>query len=240
MPMGGTPVTLVPDGTAGATSAGIVTVGQLPAAAAGADTTANPTTSQIFAANELFNGTTWDRQRAAPGTTGVPSVNTEGTKATYSAAGVFAPAAAATDVFTITGSATKTIRVLRMTIGGQATAAINVAMAIIKRSAANTSGTPATITAAPHDSANAAATALVQSWTANPSLGATVATVRQQFVTLNAATPGFALAQTVFDFTTRNGQGIVLRGIAQVLALNFAGNTVSGNLLAADVEWTEE
>jgi hypothetical protein len=38
---------------------------ELPAAAALADATANPTTSIVAAANEVFNGTTWDRLKSA-------------------------------------------------------------------------------------------------------------------------------------------------------------------------------
>lgn len=242
MPMGGTPVTLVPDGTAGATSAGTVTVGQLPAAAAGADATANPTTAQIFAANELFNGATWDRQRAAPGTTGVPSVNTEGTRATYSASAQLAPAATATDVFTITGSATKTVRILRVQLTGQATAAANVVIALAKRSAANTGGTSAAITAVPHDSTDAAATATVLNYSVNPAgLGALVDNPRRQLLALPASSsPAFGATPVVWEFTTRNGKGIVLRGIAQVLAINLLGQTVTGGSMGVDIEWTEE
>lgn len=241
MPIGGTPVTLVPDGTAGQTSAGTVTVGQLPVAAAGADATANPTTSQIFAANELFNGTTWDRQRSAPGTTGVPSVNTEGTKATYSAAATVVPAAAATDIFTITGSATKLVRVTRIQISGQATAAVLVALALAKRSAANTGGTSTAPGLVPHDSADAAASATVLNYSVNPaSLGTLIDNVRKQTIPLMTPTPTFTAAPIVWDFTTRNGKGILLRGIAQVLAINFLGQTSSGNVLSVDIEWTEE
>lgn len=43
---------------------------ELPAAAALSDATANPTTPIVGAANEVFNGTTWDRLRSAEAVTG--------------------------------------------------------------------------------------------------------------------------------------------------------------------------
>jgi hypothetical protein len=55
---------------------------ELPAAAALADATANPTTSLVGAENEVFNGTTWDRMRAVNA-----SADTSGTG--LGAAGLF-------------------------------------------------------------------------------------------------------------------------------------------------------
>lgn len=63
-------------------------------------------------------------------------------KATYAAAIVgLASVAAATDLFTITGSASKTVRITRVSISGLATSASAIAVPLIKRSAANTGGT---------------------------------------------------------------------------------------------------
>lgn len=105
-----------------------------------------------------------DRMRSAIGTIGVASINTEGTKTTYSV-GItgFTPAATATDFFNIIGSATKTVRVTRIAISGMATSGASIAISLVKRSAANTSGTPTTPTPVPHDANDAAATAVVSS-----------------------------------------------------------------------------
>src|SRR5437016_4887392 len=43
---------------------------EMPAAAGLADATANPTTPLVGSANEVFNGTTWDRARSATNATG--------------------------------------------------------------------------------------------------------------------------------------------------------------------------
>lgn len=182
---------------------------------------------------------TFDQQRAALGTTGVPSVNTEGTRATYSAASLgLTPAATATDFFQIVGSASKTVRVTRVQISGLATAAATNDIQLVKRTAANTGGTSASVSIAQHDSNSAAPSATVNSYSANPSaLGAGVA-IRGEKLNLGAAG---AAGVIVWDFTTRNSQGLVLRGVAQSLNLNWNGAAVpSGTLLDIDVEWTEE
>src|SRR6266550_8344389 len=87
----------------------------------------------------------------------------DGAKSTYSAAKVgLVPGSSATDFFTLTGSATKTVRITRITITATTTSATPVALDILllKRSTANTGGTSTgSPTAVPHDSANPAATA---------------------------------------------------------------------------------
>lgn len=189
----------------------------------------------------LFNGTTYDRSRSAAGTVGIPAINTEGTKTTYSAAATVVPAAAATDIFTITGSATKTIRVTRIQISGQATTASPSIISLAKRSAAATGGTSTAPTVVPHDSGSAAGTATLLNYTVNPTPGALVGNIRsQEMVLVTAATPAVSNVPIVWDFTTRNSQGVVLRGIAQVLAINFGTATITGAVLGVDIEWTEE
>ena len=68
----------------------------------------------------------------------------DGGKATCSAAKIgLVPASSATDVFTITGSATKTVRVTRIEITATTTAATPAALDVLllKRSTANSGGT---------------------------------------------------------------------------------------------------
>jgi len=126
-----------------------------------------------------------------------------------------------------------------VSISGFATAGISVDVQLIKRSTASTGGTPTAPTIAPHDSNDAAPTAVVNSFAANPSaLGTIVGIVRASKLNLGATG---AAGSIVWDFTTRNGQGIVLRGVAQQLALNWNGASVpAGTLLDVDVEFSEE
>jgi hypothetical protein len=185
------------------------------------------------------NGT-FDQQRSAAGATGIPAVNTEGTKPTYSGAIIgFTPVATPTDFWQIIGSATKTVRVLRISISGIATAAISVDIQLIKRTTASTGGTPTAVTLAQHDSNDAAPTAVVNSFAANPSpLGTSGGVVRAAKLNLGATG---AAGVITWDFTTRNDKGLVLRGVAQSLNLNFNSQAVpSGMLCAIDVEFSEE
>lgn len=184
-----------------------------------------------------------DGQQAAAqaDTAGSRQINTEGKKATYSASAAVVLAASATDVFTITGSASKTIRVNRIAVTGKATAASVFAVDLSKRSTANTGGTSSAATAVPHDSASAAASATVLSYSANPTLGSLIGTVRLQLLAFTiAATTPFPPSPLVWDFTTRNGQAVVLRGITQVLALSLEAQTVTGGAVFVEIEWTEE
>lgn len=169
------------------------------------------------------------------------TVSTEGKKTTYSAAFVgLIPAATPTDVLTIKGSGTKTIRVtaIRFTLSTTAGSGILLNTSLVKRSSANTSGTSTTATNVPHDSNNAAGTATVQGYTANPTLGTAVGTIRS--IRYDATPAATANQEEVFDFGTRPAQCIVLRGAAEQLCLNLGGTTVTGGILDGSIEWTEE
>ncbi len=165
----------------------------------------------------------------------------DGSKATYSAAFTGSVAAnTPTDVFTITGSATKTIRVIRVILSGYQNAASTRDILLIKRSTANSGGTSTSAFAVPHDSSNAAGTATVLAYTVNPSLGVTVGTIRSRKIALLANNNASATDPTVWEFGDGPEQAIVLRGTGQVLAINLNGVTSSNNSFNAVFEWTEE
>jgi hypothetical protein len=183
--------------------------------------------------------TSLDIQRAAVGTTGVAAVSTESTKATYSCGVIgYAGYATPTDLFVLVGSATKVIRVLRFSVSGTATAAISEDIQLVKRTAADTTGTASQPAIAQHDSNDAAASAVVNLYSVIP--GGLGAGVNVRTARLNLGVTG-AAGTVAWDFTNRNGKGIVLRGIAQCLALNWNGAAVPAGInLDIDVEFTEE
>lgn len=149
-----------------------------------------------------------------------------------------APAASATDFFTITGSATKTIRVTEFNLQCTETTAGAVAVQIVKRSTANSGGTSTAPTVVPHDSASSAGTATVLAYTANPTTGSLVGLVRAtREVWLAPASVANAPRN---PFTLYNGLPIVLRGTGEVLAINLNGVTVTGGACAVWATWTEE
>lgn len=168
------------------------------------------------------------------------------TKNTYAAStAAFTPAAAATDVFTISGSASKTVKVLSLVLSGVQTAGGNIAtVSLVKRSAVNTGGTAVASTKVPHDSSIATATAVVQHYTANPTgLGAAVGTVYNPRASVPAAgnvgSPASILQYAAPDPSL--GEPITLRGTAEVLAISLGGVTPTGAAgFQVTALWTEE
>lgn len=166
-------------------------------------------------------------------------------KATYSASITgLAPAASATDFFTISGSATTTIRVTEASCSGVSTAAATATVVGLLRSTANTSGTSTSPTVVPLDSANPAGTAVVKAYTANPTTGTLIGNIRVGSLSTNtAATSAFSNSPVVWRFGSNAGaeQEVVLRGVAQSFALNGNGASfTSGAALNCTVTWTEE
>jgi hypothetical protein len=179
----------------------------------------------------------WRKQQV--GAEGGASTRHAGTfQNTYSTAFSVAAAATATDIATITGSATKTVLVQRVIITGIQTTAGLAEVLLIKRSTADTGGTSTGQTAVPHDSLDAAATATVLAYTANPgALGTAVGTFRRAYAPIGGAT-SVVNPIVVFDFGDK-GQALTLRGIAQQLAVNLNGVTLTGGTFDIVIEWYE-
>jgi hypothetical protein len=171
----------------------------------------------------------------------------DGSKATYSAAmQALVPVTGCTDLFTITGSATKTIRVTKIgLVGTTITTPITVEIQLIKRSTANTAGTSSAPTnRIAYDSTNPSVTATVLGYTANPTLGTVAGILSAEkvvFTIPSTATMLQGADRWWKDFGTRPAQAIVLRGTSEVLAINLVGTTL-GTACSCDVyvEWTEE
>lgn len=164
---------------------------------------------------------------------------------TYMAAtATFTPAASPTDVFNITGSSTKTVKVLRIIVCGTQTTTGNVGtISVIKRSTANSGGTAVSATAVPTDSNFGAATASVRHYTANPTVGTAVGTVwnPRTFIPSPAAAQSNPIATDMNFQDLLNGTGLVLNGTAESLSVNMGAALPSG---AANFQvtciWTEE
>ncbi len=173
----------------------------------------------------------------------IPSIKAEAP--TYSAmiAGLVT-AASATDIFTITGSNTKTIRITKVRISGSQTTHSWRTFIGLRRSTANTGGTSTTRTATTHDSNNEAATAVVRAYTANPTLGTLAGELRAERISLPINTPTNAQGNgpgypLTWEFA-QDGQPIILRGASQVFSINLNGVSLAGPSLDIYIEWTEE
>lgn len=168
------------------------------------------------------------------------SAPSDGTKATYSASVLnLAVAASATNIFTIEGSGTKTVRILKIVLSGIQTAAGNMTVILRKQLTADSSGTFSNPTMVPHDSSDAAATASLKAYTANPTTGALVGAVVSKRITF----PGAASAYdppTSFYEVDGSAKALVLRGTGQGVAVSFNGVSLTGGSVNLTVTWTEE
>lgn len=161
---------------------------------------------------------------------------------TYSASvNSFACAALATDIFTITGSATKIIKITKFDVTATTTSGsgISVPFTVIKRSATNTGGTSTILNNVSYDSTNSASTAVVRNYTANPTgLGTPVGIILARRITVNSS--GAVVQPISLDYNTReNAQPITLRGTSEILSINLSGTTITGPLISITIEWEE-
>lgn len=181
----------------------------------------------------------------------VASMPIDSVKWTYSASkNGIVPGTSATDIFTITGSASKIIRVLYVEIWATSTAATAAAIDVllIKRNVADTGGTTTgSPTPTPHDINAPAVSATVLIYTSTPptATGAQGTAIRSAklipALATYTATDFPVPVPLIWYFGNRPGQGIVLRGIADVLAVNLNGVTPpAGPLFNISMEWTEE
>ena len=170
-------------------------------------------------------------------------------KVTYSAGFIgLVPAASATDVICLAGSATKTIVLQNIRLSGSGTA-ISLPVTLVKRVSANTGGTAGSTTANPantiskRDSNNAAATAVPIAYTANPTIVDTTPTyIDSAELGVVATTVGLIGSQLFFDYGKDRAnlqQAPILRGVAEQICVNL--NALSPTaILNGSLTWTEE
>lgn len=174
----------------------------------------------------------------------------------FSVSALFVPAAAATDVFTISpGAAQKRLSILAVTLSMVATAAAAVPFSLIKRNTLDNGGTSTSPNPVAIDNGALSAVAFGQTqapgpisqaaigaFTANPAaLGTTTVpygTLYQGFLnagTLTAPGPQFALALPVTVPLV-----CVLRLATDQFCINLQGGTFAGNQLAVTVVFGED
>lgn len=165
----------------------------------------------------------------------------------YRVSANFTPqATAAVTVITITGSATKTVRIRRILLGGVATGAGQNVFALQRTSALGAGGTLVAPTVAKLDTSSAAATAVVNHWTttlkaAGTPVGGPLST--QSVLTGITATAVSGNGQALFpEFGSPVGQAIVLRGTSDFLEIQnvAAANLNAGSVLTYMIEWIED
>lgn len=171
----------------------------------------------------------------------VPSVNTVSNKAaTYRASiTTIAIVSSPTDIFRLSGSATKTVYVKKITISGYKTNAGSLIVSLFKRSTANSDGTTVALTEHPLDSGDATATAAAVAITGNMTVGTGVI-IGAQRTEWYAANMTSGIAPLVWEFGGFDpSRYLVLRGVAQGVTLNLNGVTQTGGVASVEVEWME-
>ena len=183
------------------------------------------------------------------GTNRTPAFCLDSPAATYRASASFTPqATAGVTVITVTGSATKTVRIKRVMVGGVATALADTLFALQRTSALGAGGTLVAPTVAKLDSGSAAQTAVVNHWTtslkaAGTPAGGALTTLRVFQETTGV--PTVASREATMLFPERGapiGQAIVLRGTSDFLEVQNinAGNLATGTVLDYTIEWVED
>lgn len=232
--------------TAAAGVAKVGIVGNTAATLDSANTAATAPTNALLT-SAMYNSTVpaltnGQAVAAEADTTGSLYQNSEGRKQSYRVGMVgFTPIASATaPAISMTGSATKTIRITRIRLS--ATAGTGTAADIaLKRFTALSGGTANTQAAnvAKMDSGNAAQTAVVNQWSAAATTATAAGILNAERYEIVTAAVSVLPGAIEWTFGDKNGQSLVLRGTSE-----FAGFLFSavGTTPVADfwIEWTEE
>jgi hypothetical protein len=156
--------------------------------------------------------------------------------------GAGVPAVALTgagDLACVEGSATKVVRVLGFQISAIASTAIVVDLNLIMRSTLDTGGTPIVVTPVALDPANAVATAAFRAFSAAPTAGTTIGTLRTAKLAVGTAGQATGIiGDARFGFYGRYGQAVMLRDAVHAICINVSA-TGTGASYDIDAEWTE-
>lgn len=169
---------------------------------------------------------------------------------TFSAVSIaLVPAASATDILCISPGATKSIYLKNITISGTAGTAVTTPVVLLRRNTAlDSGGTAATGTALPVAgamySSNAASTATLTAYTANPTINDSSPTYLRAAV-LGIPLSSAAIAQTLnMSFGTNveeyDQEGLLLKNTTQQACINLNAVSISSGSLTTWLEWTEQ
>lgn len=177
----------------------------------------------------------------APGAPGVACVSSDGLKPTYRAGGngltLYSTAAAV--LLEVVGSATKTIRVKKIEIWGQAATKFFTELQLLRCTGAS-AGTPAVAVKGKHDKNDANATAVINSYAAAAAAGAGSAVIGAKVLNVGAPAATLPALSAVWDFCRNEDKALILRGTGDVIEVY---NTITGlgaGTFGFEVEWEED
>lgn len=174
------------------------------------------------------------------------------TKQTYSAVWIgLAPASTTTDLICISGSATKNITLRQLKLSGSAGTTLSLPVTLLHRASLDTAGTAASTTANPANtiskrlSSNGAATAVLISYTANPTIGDTSPTyIDSAQLGVSLTTMATVSIPVTFDWTNNNvglvQPPIIPKNSTEQICVNLNSTSLASGLLTGSITWTEE
>jgi hypothetical protein len=178
-----------------------------------------------------------------------PGYTVDNSMSTYRASANFTPTAtSALTVAALKGSASATIRVTKICIGGVSTALSASIFKLIRVSALGAGGTVVTPTVAKLDTGSPAATGIFEVYTTTAKASDTTAEgslAHFPVFTTTVTTPTVAYVKQGVVFPEEGspaGQSLVLRGTSEILAItNVApANLGAGTVLCISIEWRED
>jgi len=175
-------------------------------------------------------------------TAGASYINIDGLKNSFSYSSTdITPVATATDVVTLVGSASTTLRVKKVCIEGSATGPATYDTYLWKRTTLDLTGTATQPSAVAHDSGQSPSLGTVNLYSANPGTLGTGIQLRGTHLYLGQiATSPTSSTIRCWQFGDAGEESLVLRGVNQSLAINHGGAAVpAGAVIYYTITWTE-
>lgn len=217
--------------------------GEITAVAANSSITlAFPAGGALFTHTANFSIATFaaTMQREAPGRVGALLVSSDGTKPTFrsGATGQTLYSTAAATLVEIVGSASKTIRVKRIEVWGQAATKYSTELQLLRCTAAS-GGSANTAVLGQHDGSDSAATAVVNYYTAAAASGTTHSVIGGKSMGVQSNNSG-SYSPAVWDFSRSQDKALILRGAGDVIEIYNTVTSLGTGTFGFEVEWEED
>lgn len=180
-------------------------------------------------------------QREAPGRAGALLVSSDGTKPVYRSGAVAQTlySTAAAVLVEIQGSSTMTVRVKKITLWAQAGTKFYGELTLLRCTGVS-AGTQVVAAIGKHDKNDAAATAVINNYTAAAAAGAGNAVIGAKVLPTVPPAAGVQIQVTQWDFSQNQDKALIVRGTGDVIEV-FNNTTGLGTATYGfEVEWEED
>jgi hypothetical protein len=179
--------------------------------------------------------------RQAPGATGVVATSSDGAKPTYRTGEVAQTlySTTAAVLVEVVGSASKTVRVKKITLWAQAATKFYAELTLLRCTGAS-AGTPVVPAIGKHDSADGAATAVINNYTAAAAAGAGAVVSGAKVLSTGVPSATLPMIQAVWDFSTNQDKALILRGIGDVVEVFNNTTGLGAGTYGYEVEYEED